>query len=123
MYVVYFALHLIMILAQIYVCISMQTCVLILRFIPGFEQMTTQMKINTFKILPFFKILRSMENAKAEKIQDIEKHTKTTVLNQENDVSNPRLLYITARNSIHVQDVVNTCVKWKSTCKNKRLMH
>ena len=50
-------------------------------------------------------------NAKAEKIQDIENHTKTTVLNQENTIFNPRLLYITARNSIHVQDVVNTCVK------------
>ena len=50
-------------------------------------------------------------NAKAEKIQDIENHTQTTVLNQENNMFNPRLLYITARNSIHVQDVVNTCVK------------
>ena len=50
-------------------------------------------------------------NAKAEKIQDIENHTKTTFLNQENDIFNPRLLYITATNSIHVQDVVNTCVK------------
>ena len=50
-------------------------------------------------------------NAKAEKIQDIENHTKTTVLNQENNIFNPRLLNITARNSIHVQDVVNTCVK------------
>ena len=50
-------------------------------------------------------------NAKAEKIQDIENHTKTTVLNRENNIFNPRLLYITARNSIHVQDVVNTCVK------------
>ena len=48
---------------------------------------------------------------KAEKIQDIENHTKTTVSNQENDSFNPILLYITARNSIHVQDVVNTCVK------------
>ena len=50
-------------------------------------------------------------NAKAEKIQDIVNHTKTTVLNQENNIFNPRLLYITARNSIHVQDVVNKCVK------------
>ena len=50
-------------------------------------------------------------NAKAEKIQDIENDTKTTVLNLENDIFNPRLLYITARNSVHVQDVVNTCVK------------
>ena len=50
-------------------------------------------------------------NAKAEKIQDIENHTKTIVLNQENNIFNPRRLYITARNSIHVQDVVNTCVK------------
>ena len=52
-------------------------------------------------------------NAKAEKIQDIENHTKTTVLNQENNISYPRLLYITARNYIHVQDVVNICVKMK----------
>ena len=50
-------------------------------------------------------------NAKAEKNQDIKNHTKTTVLNHENDIFNPRLLYITARNSIHVQDVVNTSVK------------
>ena len=50
-------------------------------------------------------------NAKTEKIQDIENHTKTTVLNQENNIFNPSLLYITARNSSHVQDVVNTCVK------------
>ena len=47
------------------------------------------------------------------KIQNIENHTKTTVLNQENKISYPRLLYITARNSIYVQDVVNTCVKMK----------
>ena len=52
-------------------------------------------------------------NAKAEKIQDIENHTKTTVLNQENNISYPRRLYITAINSIHVQDVVNTCVTMK----------
>ena len=48
---------------------------------------------------------------KRKKIQDIENHTNTTILNQENNIFNPRLLYITARNSIHVQDVVNTCVK------------
>ena len=52
-------------------------------------------------------------NAKAEKIQDIENHTKTNVLNQENNISYPRLLYITARNSIHVQDVANIYVKMK----------
>ena len=56
-------------------------------------------------------IVWSVWNAKAEKIQDIENHTKTIVLNQENNIFNPRLLYITARNSIHVQDVVNTCIK------------
>ena len=49
-------------------------------------------------------------NAKAEKIQDIENRTKRTVLNQDNNIFNPRLLYVTSRNSIHVQDVVNTCV-------------
>ena len=48
---------------------------------------------------------------KRKKIQDIENHTNTTILNQENNIFNPRLLYITARNYIHVQDVVNTCVK------------
>ena len=47
------------------------------------------------------------------KNHNIENHTKTTVLNQENTISYPRFLYITARNSIHVQDVVNTCVKMK----------
>ena len=65
-----------------------------------------------------FNIESRLWNAKAEKIQDIEDHTKTTVLNKENNISNPRLLYITARNYIHMQDAVNTCVKWKSTCKN-----
>ena len=54
---------------------------------------------------------RKLWNAKAEKINDIENHIKTTVLNHENNIFNPRLLYITARNSIYVQDVVNTCVK------------
>ena len=58
-------------------------------------------------------------NAKAEKIQNIENHTKTTVLNQENKISYPRFLYITARNSIHVQDVVNTCVEMKIYNKKK----
>ena len=48
---------------------------------------------------------------KRKKIQNIENHTKTTVLNQENNIFNPILLYITARNSIHVEDFVNTCVK------------
>ena len=63
-------------------------------------------------------------NAKAEKIQDIENHIKATVLNQENTISNPRLLYITARNSIHMQDVVNTCVKNGNLhARIKRLMH
>ena len=57
--------------------------------------------------------LAQLWNAKAEKIQDIENHTKTTVLNQENNIFYPRFLYITARNSIHVQYVVNTCVKMK----------
>ena len=52
-------------------------------------------------------------NAKAETIQDIENHMKTTVLNQENSISYPKFLYITARNSIHVQDVVNVWVKMK----------
>ena len=47
------------------------------------------------------------------KFQDIENHTKTIVLNQENDISYPRFLYITARSSINVQDSVNTCVKMK----------
>ena len=56
-------------------------------------------------------LILNLWNAKAEKIQNIENHTKTTVLNQENNISNPRLLYITARNPIHMQDVVNTCVK------------
>ena len=62
-------------------------------------------------------------NAKAEKIQDLENHTKTIVLNQENNISYPRFLYITARNSIHVQDVVNTCVKMKIYMREWKLMY
>ena len=50
---------------------------------------------------------------KRKKIQDLENHTKTIVLNQENNISYPRFLNITARNFIHVHDVVNTCVKMK----------
>ena len=50
-------------------------------------------------------------NAKAEKNQDIENHTKTTVLNQENNIFDPRLLTLQQEILIHVQDVVNTCVK------------
>ena len=66
-------------------------------------------------------------NAKAEKIQDIENHTKTTVLNQENDIFNPRL-YIT----LHYSKKFYPCARrYKYMCKNgnlharikKRLMH
>ena len=45
--------------SKIHLCITIQTCGLILCLGPGFDQMKIQMEINTCKILPFFKISRT----------------------------------------------------------------